>query len=217
MGKDLHRGTQIFRTEGIGAQIKKGLRLLRRSLLRLSKGKNCATLSPHTMPSHHKPAGQIPVPLFVFGAVALLLGVMTEILGVFDRATASLRALCESGNVVLSTTAGVPDLSGILVTTCASFGLAGAVLTTPGNGRRVILGVSALTLTIAFLPAFAVWGIFWKPFGMTLAISWSWFSSFLYARTHRMPCEGVRSDDAENVIPLNGERALEDRSLRADG
>ena len=169
------------------------------------------------MPSHHKPAGQIPVPLFVFGAVALLLGVMTEILGVFDGATAALRSVWESGNVALTQTAGVPDLSGILVTAAASFGLAGAVLMTPGDGRRAILGVSAIALTIAFLPAFAVWGVFWKPFGMSLAIFWSWFSSFLYARTHQMPCEGIIGDAAENVIPLSGEHSQEDRSLRADG
>ncbi|MGC6581118.1 MAG: hypothetical protein ACON4K_02195 [Akkermansiaceae bacterium] len=169
------------------------------------------------MPSHHKPAGQVPVPLFVFGAVALILGVMTEILGIFDGATASLRGLWESGKVVLEKTAGVPDLSGILLTTAASFGLAGAVLMTPGNGRRAILGISALVLTLGLIPAFAVWGVFWKPFGITLAIFWSWFSSFLYARTHRMPCEGVMAADAENVIPLSGERALEDRSLHTDG
>lgn len=169
------------------------------------------------MPSHHKPAGQIPVPLFVFGAVALLLGVMTEILGVFDGATTSLRGVWESGNIALTQTAGVPDLSGILVTAAASFGLAGAVLMTPGYGRRVILGVSALALTIALFPAFAVWGIFWKPFGMSLAIFWSWFSSFLYACAHQMPCEGIHGDAAQNVIPLSGEHPQEDRSLRADG
>lgn len=140
-----------------------------------------------------------------------------EVLGVFDHATASLRALCESGGVELTQTAGLPDLLGMLVTAAASFGLAAAVLLTPGNGRRIILGISALLLGVVCVPSFGVWGIFWKPFGMILAIFWSWFAAFLYARSHRMPCEGMTSEAAGNVIPLSGERSTEDHSLLSDG
>ena len=85
---------------------------------------------------------------------------------------------------------GLFNVVGILITTFTSFGLIFAILSTPSAGRRLVLGFSALLLTIALIPAFAVWGILWKPFGGILAVLWSWVSASIYTATHRMPCEG---------------------------
>lgn len=169
---------------------------------------------------HRKPVGQVPVPLFIFSAVSLLLGFMTELLGVFDGANDSLQTSWEASGFVFRKVSGLPEGIGVLVVALASAGVCNSILASPGDGRRVVLGISALILAMAFLPAFAVWGVFWKPCGMTLAVFWSWISSFLYARSHLMPCEMMPAETVENVIPLSGAQAAKqhsDHSIRADG
>lgn len=157
--------------------------------------------------SHHvKPIGQVPVPLLIFGALSLLLGAAVEVVGVFDGATEKLRELWQSGGLEVRAEMGLPGMVGLLVTVLASFGLAGAILGSPGAGRRMILGFSGLFLSLSLIPAFAVWGIFWKPFGMLLAVGWSWFSAMIYAQTHRMPCEIEEVWEAGNVISMERDR-----------
>lgn len=169
------------------------------------------------MTSHQQPVGQVPVPLFIFSAVSLLLGFMTELLGVFEGMNESLRASWEARGVVFSVISGLPEGIGVFVVALAVGGVSASILSTSGSGRRIILAVSALVLSAAFLPVFAAWGIFWKPFGMILAVFWSILSSFLYVRTHRMPCEMILSKEAQNVISLSGAPAHEARSAHADG
>ncbi|MFT6181277.1 MAG: hypothetical protein ACJA16_002917 [Akkermansiaceae bacterium] len=112
---------------------------------------------------------------------------------------------------------GLPGMVGVFVTAAASFGLIAAILGTPGLGRQLMIGFSALLLTLTLIPAFAVWGIFWKPFGVLLAVVWSWFSATVYAQIHRMPCEGIIEDTAENIIRLEGDHMTEQHSKRSDG
>lgn len=166
---------------------------------------------------HHQPAGRFAISFSIFSLVALLLGFAAELIGIFDNANASLRSAWENGGITFWTTTSVTDLSGFLIATCAILGIAAAVLGTPGNSRRLILGLSALALSLALIPVFAVWGIFWKPFGLTLGLFWAWFSSFLYARTHRMPCEADPENSAQNVIPMKHGLPPENRSVRSDG
>ncbi|MFT7304724.1 MAG: hypothetical protein ACI8UZ_003582 [Akkermansiaceae bacterium] len=169
------------------------------------------------MPQTAKPIGHFPVPLIIFGFVSLLLGTATEVLGAFNGATESLRGLLESGGLVIQSEMGLPGMVGVFVTAAASFGLIAAILGTPGLGRQLMIGFSALLLTLTLIPAFAVWGIFWKPFGVLLAVVWSWFSATVYAQIHRMPCEGIIEDTAENIIRLEGDHMTEQHSKRSDG
>lgn len=170
------------------------------------------------MPQTAKPIGHLPVPLIIFSFVSLLLGTATEVMGAFDRLNESIRGLWAANSLVIRAEMGLPGMAGVLITASASFGLIAAILGTPGGGRRAILGASALFLSLTLIPAFAVWGIFWKPFGLILAVIWSWFSATIYARTHRMPCEGILEDDAQNVIRLEkGEHMTKQHSNRADG
>ncbi len=169
------------------------------------------------MPQTAKPVGHFSIPLTVFGSVSLFLGAATEAMGAFDGLTGSLRGLWESGGLEIQAEMGLPGMVGVFLAAAASFGLVAAILGTPGTGRRLILGFSALLLTFSLIPAFAVWGIFWKPFGVVLAVVWSWFSATLYARTHRMPCEGFVEETAENVIRLEGDNMIKQHSKRTDG
>jgi len=169
------------------------------------------------MSQFEKPAGRYAVPLIIFGFVSLLLGVATELLGIFGGLTESLREACMNGGLTFNAEMGLPDTTGILVTAAGVFGLVGAMLGTPGGARRTIIGVSALFLTVTLIPAFAVWGIFWKPFGMIIAVLWGWLSATIYAHSHLMPCEGVVGLPAENVIDLDGGLGSENYKRHADG
>lgn len=169
------------------------------------------------MPQTLKPAGQVPVPLITFGFVSLLLGVATEVMGAFRRPTESLRGFWESMSVEVSTEMGLPGAVGVLLTAAASFGLIAAILGTPGIGRRLVLGFSALVVVSFLIPAFAVWGIFWKPYGVILAVVWSWFSATIYAGIHRMPCENLEEPVVKSVIRLEGDHMTEHHSKTADG
>jgi len=169
------------------------------------------------MSRFEKPVGHFAVPLIIFGFVSLLLGVATELMGVFGGLTGSLREVCLQGGLIFNAGMGLPDTVGILVTAAGVFGLVGAILGTPGGARRTIIGFSALFLTVTLIPAFAVWGIFWKPFGMILAILWGWLSATIYAHFHLMPCEGVAELPAENVIDLDGGLGTENYKRHSDG
>ncbi len=164
-----------------------------------------------------KPTGHFPAPLMIFGFVSLLLGVATEVMGAFYGVTDALRGLWKSGGLVIQSEMGLPGMTGILIAAAASFGLVAAILGTPGAGKRGVIGISALLLTLTLIPTFAVWGIFWKPFGMILTVIWAWFSASIYAHTHRMPCEGVVETPAENVITLAGSLPMKRTQPRADG
>jgi hypothetical protein len=170
------------------------------------------------MSNHHRqPAGRIMVSFPIFSLVALLLGVATEFMGIFDPANEWLRGGWESGGIDFSTTAGLTGPTGFLIGLVSVFALVAAILGTPGGLRRTIIGLSGLILSLALIPTFAVWGIFWKPFGMTLGILWAWFSSFLYARTHRMPCDVVNRGEVENVTQIKKDLFEQTRSRRSDG
>lgn len=152
-------------------------------------------------------AGHVPVPMLIFGSVSILLGLFAEMTGVFEGATKALRGVWLEAELVFETEMGLPGFVGFLVTAVACFGLVGAILATPGYGRRMVLGFSTLCLSLGMVPVLAVWGIFWKPFGVTLAVAWSWFSAMIYSSTHRMPCEEAAK------LPNNPTRMAENEEM----
>lgn len=156
------------------------------------------------MSAHSKPTGHLALPLITFSFLSLILGIAVELIGVFEPMTIALHEWFTTKGVVLKANMGLPGLVGILITALASFGLTAAILGTPGNGRRAIIGITTFMLCLFLVPAFSVWGIFWKPFGVLLAVGWSWFSSSIYAYTHLMPCEIVVAP-AVNIINFEDE------------
>ena len=78
----------------------------------------------------------------IFSLVALLLGVATEFMGIFDPANEWLRGGWESGGIDFSTTAGLTGPTGFLIGLVSVFALVAAILGTPGGLRRTIIGRS---------------------------------------------------------------------------
>lgn len=155
-----------------------------------------------------KPAGHFAAPLIIFGFVSLLLGVATEVMGTFSHLTEGLRGWWSGKRIPIEAEMGLPGPVGVLITAAAVFGLVAAVLSTPGMARQVILGITALFLAIMLFPAFAAWGVFWNPFGTILAVIWAWASGVVYAKGHRMPCEGELEE--KPVAKREGEPKLEE-------
>lgn len=164
-----------------------------------------------------KPAGHVPVPLILFGFLSLILGTAAEVIGAFRGPNDSLRDLCADLGLAVRAEMGLPGMVGIFITAAASFGLVAAILGTPGKGRRLILGFSALILVVALFPAFAVWGIFWKPFGVVLAVIWAWFSATIYSGMHVMPCESSEESVDKPVIRLDGDQMTQQHSRQTNG
>lgn len=164
-----------------------------------------------------KPTGHLPVPLLIFGTVSLLLGMMAEVAGVFAGPAGWLRGLWDQQGLEVKAELGLPGVIGPVMTGVACFGLVAALLSTPGLGRRMLLGVSALVLVLGMVPALAVWGIFWNPSAMLLSVAWAWFSACVYAQTHVMPYEAVEPGEAANIIRMGKEQAAEGQANRSHG
>lgn len=152
----------------------------------------------------HKPPGQVPGPLLVLGSVALVLGFAVDLMGVFRVPTENLLQMWQAAGVKVERSVGITNPLGILAGAAVSYAMVGAILGTPGEGRRAILGFSVFLLSLLLVPVLGVWGIFWKPFGFCLMVLWAWVSAAVYAHGHRMPCEGVEEDPAENIISITG-------------
>ncbi len=91
-----------------------------------------------------------------------------------------------------------------LLTAVFCFGLAFAVLDSPGAWRRVVLGLTLLVLVIAMVPTLAVWDIYFPPMMCLVGVFWTWFVGMIYAGHHSMPCDQVSSLEplAETGIPI---------------
>lgn len=142
----------------------------------------------------HIPDGRVDVPGLLYGSVGLALSFALHWVGLFKRADAWLFDLLHKPLFQ----EGVPDLpSASLLLVCSAvfcYGVAFAVLDSPELWRRVVLGVTAIVLTLAMIPAFAVWNVYFSPFVQLVGVFWSWFCVVIYTQHHQMPCDQVHID-----------------------
>lgn len=155
------------------------------------------------------PVGRLNMPALLYGSVGLLLSYALHWIGMFKRADA---LLLESMSKPLFHE-GVADqptmLSVMVVAAVFCYGIAFAVLDSPSVWRRVLLGITAMILTVAMVPTFAVWNIYFSPFVQLVGVFWSWFCVVIYTQHHRMPCDSgyskidMSQPEAELIPPLN--------------
>jgi len=155
------------------------------------------------------PVGRLNTPALLYGSVGLLLSYALHWIGMFKHADA---LLLESLSKPLFHE-GVADqptmLSVIVVAAVFCYGIAFAVLDSPSVWRRVLLGFTAMILTVAMVPTFAVWNIYFSPFVQLVGVFWSWFCVVIYTQHHRMPCDSIYSKidmsqpEAELIPPLD--------------
>ena len=137
------------------------------------------------------PAGRVDVPGLLYGSIGLGLGVALQWMGACRRADGWLfgklhEPLFHGEGVELP----AMQLS-ILVAALFCYGVAFAVLDSAAMWRKIVLGITAVVLSLAMVPAFAVWGVYFSPFLQVVAVFWSWFCVVLYTQHHHMPCDPV--------------------------
>lgn len=140
------------------------------------------------------PEGRVDVPGLLYGSVGLGLSVVLQWLGAYQRADSWLFGLLHEPLF----RGGTPDLPAfelsIFFGAVFCYGIAYAVLDSALIWRKVVLGVTAVALSLAMIPAFAVWNVYFSPFLQVVGVFWSWFCVVLYTQHHQMPCDPVHVD-----------------------
>ena len=141
---------------------------------------------------HSRPDGHVLVPAAMIGALSMILAAGLELLGFLIRLNAEIARL-----VTLSGVAGYPHhlpAWGIwLAAGGFAFGLAAAILGTPGNWRRAVLWISAMVVVAAWAPVLCLAARAPDIAAPCIATLWSGICALLYAANHRMACDDITS------------------------
>jgi hypothetical protein len=130
--------------------------------------------------------GHVIVPSLMIGTMAVGLSVGMDSLGFWnaldERATAWTISLGDGMR-------DVPAHWVLILTVVSSFLLPFLMLSTPQWWRRLVLWLSFLLITIAWMPVLALAS--WKlpPSMPIIALLWSGLCAIIYAKQHRLPCE----------------------------
>lgn len=130
--------------------------------------------------------GHVVAPSLSIGTMSLVLVVGLDLLGVWNPLDAGATAWTERlGDGMRDVPAGMV----LFMTMLGAYGLPLLMLASPQWWRRVILWMSALCLTAAWLPVLALAS--WKlpPCMPVMAVLWSGLCAMVYAQRHRLPCE----------------------------
>ncbi len=140
------------------------------------------------------PAGRVDVPGVLYGSLGLGLSFALYWIGLFKRADAWLYELLHKP-LFHESVAELPSMAlMILAAAVFCYGISFAVLDSPSLWRKLILGITAIVLTLAMVPACAVWNVYFSPFVQLVGVFWSWFCVVLYTQHHRMPCDPVYAE-----------------------
>lgn len=153
-------------------------------------------------------------PGLLYGGVGVALAMTLQMVGLFKQGDARFKNwLLEPvfhGN--MPDTLVNPAL--FVITAVFCLGLAFAILDSVGTWRRVVLGVTMVVITIAMVPTFAVWQVYFSPFVLLVGIFWTWFCTMMYVNHHTMPCEHHDLDFEVTTVmhdvvakPVRAERA----------
>lgn len=85
----------------------------------------------------------------------------------------------------------VPALWVLFVTVVSSFLLPFLLLSTPQWWRRMVLWLSFLLITIAWMPVLALASWKFPPCMPGIALLWSGLCAIIYAKQHILPCEAI--------------------------
>jgi hypothetical protein len=134
---------------------------------------------------------RVPLAVAVSGGLGVVMAAGLHLLGIADRADGALagwlgEAVGQAGAAFPKT---VPAWLRWVVTGALAFGLAAAMLTVPGNWRRLVLWTTALVLTLAWAPVLALAAHAPQVTAAVAAVLWVGVCAAFYARTHILPCE----------------------------
>lgn len=137
--------------------------------------------------------GHVVAPSLMIGTMAVGLSVGMDSLGFWNELNVSATAWTSKlGDGMRD----VPSYVVILLTVASAYALPVLMLSTPQAWRRLVLWLSFLLVTLAWLPVLALAS--WKlpPCLPVVALLWSGLCAFIYAKRHRLPCEEISTNDS---------------------
>lgn len=141
----------------------------------------------------------------VVGSFTLALVVLLRVAGVFRSADGGLRDWFVGRGFGLDPGVVQPWWD-FVVLLPVLYGLVWMVFETPGLARRVLVLLTAEVLLVTASLVAALWGVFWSPVGLVLAVAWGGGCALLWARQHPMPCElpqGTTTEpDRGKIVPM---------------
>jgi hypothetical protein len=140
----------------------------------------------HIQPSH--PAGHVLLPSAAIGGLSLVLAAGLELAGLLARLNASIAVLVSRGGLETFPKQLPPWVLWLAAVVCA-FGMALAILGTPGILRRVLLWLTTVLLIAAWAPVLSLAAHAPDIAGPWIAAVWSGVCALFYSSRHRMPCD----------------------------
>jgi hypothetical protein len=134
-----------------------------------------------------KPVGRVCAPAGLFALLAVLLAMGFERVGLLASCGAWVRGGFAGMGLAGLAPVGLPLVW--ITLGLSGFGLSVAVLDSPQLWRRVVLGLAAGVVTVAWAPVLATLGYDLPVVPLLVGMIWAWFCSTLYAQQHRMPCD----------------------------
>jgi hypothetical protein len=130
----------------------------------------------------------VPVPSIAIGGLAVILVAGLAALGFLDRANQAVaRLVSRSGMETFPK--HLPPWALWLGTVVFAFGLAFAMLATPGHWRRAVLWITTLVLLGSWAPVLGLAAHAPEISGPWIAAAWSGFCAMVYTSNHRMACD----------------------------
>lgn len=146
-------------------------------------------MHPHKT-AHNYPVGHVLLPVAAIGGLSLSLAVGLELLGLLARVNASIAGIVSRGGAEKFPNQ-LPDWVIWLAAALFSFGLAAAILGTPGACRRMILWLSTVILLAAWAPVLSLASHAPEIGGPWIATLWSGVCAIIYSSRHRMPVDEI--------------------------
>jgi hypothetical protein len=134
------------------------------------------------------PAGQVAIPAAAIGGLSMVLAGGLELLGVLPRMNAwiAYRVSREGAETFPKT---LPDEWIWLAAMVFAFGVAAAILGTPGQLRRGLLWLSAVILVAAWAPVLSLAAHAPDIAAPCVTAVWSGICALVYAYRHDMPVD----------------------------
>jgi hypothetical protein len=139
-------------------------------------------------PANPQPPGHLLVAAATIGGLSMIVAAGLELLGFLSRVNAAI-AMLVSRNGAEVFPQHLPEWCIWLATAVFAFGLAGAILGSPGHGHRVILWVTAMVVVAAWAPVLSLAAHRPDIAAPWIATLWSGVCSVVYAANHHMDCD----------------------------
>ena len=135
-----------------------------------------------------QPVGHVLVPAAAIGGLSVVLAAGLELLGILTRTNTNIAQIVSRDGVEKFPN-HLPEWSIWLAAGLLAYGLAAAILATPGTWRRVILWITAGVLVAAWAPVLSLAAHAPDISAPWIATIWAGVCGIVYSSNHRMPAD----------------------------